>query len=482
VNVVRDVQLLGWALVALAIAQLIPSACAVFWGEPVLPYLASAIVAAVIGLPVAISSQTEDHHIRVRDGFVLATGTWLLASLFGALPFVFAGALGPVDALFEAVAGFTTTAASVIPSVEALPHALILWRAMTQWLGGMGVLVVAIALLPFLGIGGMQLFSSGRSQRGGSSNHRSDPGRPRFAETANRLFGVYLGLTALAFALLMIAGLSSYDAICHALTSVSTGGFSTRDGSIGSFDSAAVEWVVVVMMFLGATSFVIHGRIVTGRLRGLMGDGEFRYYAGTLVVASGLLVWTLSGADSTHIVRRSVFQAVSMMSGTGYYSTDLNGWSGLAQMVLLVLMILGGMSGSTTGGIKSLRLLIGLRALRDSFTPLLHPHAVRRVKYAGRIVSDEVISAIWAYFTAFFLIVGAAAALMAAAGYDLVTSASAAISLTSNVGPAFGDVAPSHGFAQLPAFVKLGLSACMLAGRLDVFTLLVLLNVRFWRG
>ncbi len=480
-NALRDVQVLGWVLVALAVAQLVPAGCAVWWGEPALPYLASAIAAGVTGLPVVFASRPTHQQIRIRDGFVIATGSWLVASVFGALPFITTGALGPVDALFEAVSGFTTTASSVIPSVEALPRALVLWRAMTQWLGGMGVLVVAVALLPFLGIGGMQLFSSG------DSHVTSDPSRPRFAETASRLFRVYLSLTVLAFALLMVAGLGSYDAFCHALTSVSTGGFSTRDGSVGSFGSAAVEWVMVAMMFLGAASFVIHDRVVIGRARGLMGDGEFRYYAGTLVVASGVLAWVLSGLDGdarpeSGLVRQAVFHAVSMMSGTGYHTTDFERWGGLAQLVLLLLMVLGGMSGSTTGGIKSLRLLVGLRALRDSFTPLLHPHAVRRVKYAGRIVSDEVISAIWAFFTAYFLIVAAAAALVATAGYDLVTSVSAAFSLTANVGPALGAVGPSHGFADLPAYVKLGLSACMVAGRLDVFTLLVLLQRRFWRG
>ncbi len=476
-NVLRDVQLLGWVLVALAVAQLVPAGCAIWWGEPSLPYLASAIAAGVTGLPVALASQPMHQQIRVRDGFVIATGTWLLAATFGALPFIAANALEPIDALFEAVSGFTTTAASVIPSVESLPRALILWRAMTQWLGGMGVLVLAVVILPFLGIGGMQLFSSD------AANMTSEPGRTRFAATASRLFRMYLGLTALAFAALTLAGLGPYDAFCHALTSISTGGFSTRDGSVGSFGSAAVEWVIVVMMFLGATSFVIHDRIVTGRTRLLKRDGEFRYYAGTLVVASALLIWIPAGIRlEPNGARQAIFQTVSMMSGTGYYTADFENWGGFAQLVLLVLMVVGGMSGSTTGGIKSLRLLLGLRALRDSFTPLLHPHAVRRVKYAGRIVSDEVISAIWAYFTAYFLIVAAAAALMATAGYDLITSVSAALSLTANVGPALGDVGPSHGFAHLPSYVKLGLSACMIAGRLDVFTLLVLLQPRFWRG
>ncbi len=477
-NVLRDLQILGWLLVVIAAAQLIPAAASLIWGEPALPFLASAIAAAVPGLLIACASQPAHDRVRVRDGFVLASGAWLLAAFFGALPYVMTGALHPLDALFESVAGFTTTAASVVRSVEDLPRALLLWRSMTQWLGGMGVLIVAVALLPFLDIGGMQLFASDETRS------TADSGRPRFAAVARRLLGVYLGLTALAFVFLAIAGLGPFDALCHALTSVSTGGFSTRDGSVGSFDSQAVEWVMVVVMFLGATNFVIHYRIVSGRGTKLWYDGEFRYYVGAIVIASALLGWSIAGgADaSADVVRPAIFQTLSMLSGTGYYSTDYTGWSGFAQLILLGLMVLGGMSGSTTGGIKSLRLLIGIRALRRSFTMLLHPHAVHRIKYAGRAVPDETVAAIWAFLTAFFAIVGVAAVIVASAGYDLVTAISVALSVTSNVGPALSAAGPGSHFADFPDYAKYGLGFCMLAGRLDIFTILVLLLPKFWRA
>jgi trk system potassium uptake protein TrkH len=477
-NVLRDLQILGWLLVVIAAAQLIPAAGSLIWGEPPLPFLASAIAAAVPGVLIARASQPTHDRVRVRDGFVLASVGWLLAAFFGALPYVMTGALHPLDALFESVAGFTTTASSVVRSVEDLPRALLLWRSMTQWLGGMGVLIVAVGLLPFLGIGGMQLFASDETRS------TADSGRPRFAAVARRLFGVYLGLTALAFVLLAIAGLGSFDALCHALTSVSTGGFSTRDGSVGSFGSRAVEWVMVVVMFLGATNFVIHYRIVSGRGAKLWYDGEFRYYAGAICIASALLGWSISGgADaSADVARPAIFQTLSMLSGTGYTSADYAGWGGFAQLILLGLMVLGGMSGSTTGGIKSLRLLIGIRALRHSFTMLLHPHAVHRIKYAGRAVPDEVVAAIWAFLTAFFAIVGVAAVIVASAGYDLVTAISVAISVTSNVGPALGAAGPGSHFADFPDYAKYGLCFCMLAGRLDVFTILVLFLPRFWRA
>jgi len=470
--------MLGWLLVALAAAQLIPAAASLVWGEPVLPYLASAIAAAVFGLPIALSSQPTHDQLRVRDGFVLATGAWLLAAVFGSLPYLTTGTLGPLDALFESVAGFTTTASSVVPSVESIPRSLVLWRSMTQWIGGMGVLIVAVALLPFLGIGGMQLFTTD------DARSVADAGRPRFAAAARRLFEIYVGLTVLAFILLLLTGLSCFDALCHALTSVSTGGFSSRDGSVGSFDSRAVEWVIVSVMFLGATSFVLQYRVVSGRGKGMLRDGELRYYAGAIAIASALLGWAIAGESDAEsaVVRPAVFQAVSMLSGTGYHTADYRDWSSFAQLLLLALMVLGGMSGSTTGGIKSLRVLVGMRSLRHSFTALLHPHAVHRVKYGDRTVPDEVAGAIWAFFTAYFSIVGVAAALVASAGYDVATAISVAFSVTANVGPALGGVGPGADYSDFPGNVKLGLSFCMLAGRLDIFTLFVLLQPKFWRA
>jgi trk system potassium uptake protein TrkH len=253
---------------------------------------------------------------------------------------------------------------------------------------------------------------------------------------------------------------------------------------VGSFGSPAVEWVLIVVMFLGATNFVIHYRIISGRGTKLWYDGEVRYYVGAIVIASALVAWSLSGgADaSSEIARPAIFQTVSMLAGAGYYSADYAKWGGFAQLILLGLMVLGGMAGSTTGGIKSLRLLIGIRALWHSFTLLLHPHAVHRVKYAGRAVPDEIVAAIWAFLTAFFAIVGVAAVIVASAGYDLITSISVALSVTSNVGPALGAAGPGSHFADFPDYAKYGLCFCMLAGRLDVFTILVLLLPKFWRA
>ncbi|HXV35852.1 MAG TPA: TrkH family potassium uptake protein [Myxococcota bacterium] len=477
-NALRDLQWLGRLLVALALVQLAPAAASLIWGEPALPFLASATAAAVPGLLIARGSQSLDVRLRTRDAIALATGAWSLAACFGALPYLMTGALRPVDALFESMAGFTTTAASALRSVEAVPRGLLLWRSMTQWLGGMGVLIVAVGVLPRLGLGDARPFA-GADARGSARSERA-----QFAVSARRLLAVYACLTALAFGCFALAGLGAFDAICHALTVVSTGGFSTRDGSIGGFGSRAVEWVAIGAMFLGGMNFAILYQLATGRAARLPKDGELRYYAGAIAISAALLAWSIAtGPDALGAaLRPALFQATSMLTGTGYTSANYAAWSGFAQLILVGLMVLGGMSGSTTGGIRGQRLLIGLGALRDSFSALLHPRAVQRVKYAGRVVPESAMAAIWGFMTGFFALVLFAAALAACAGYDLVTAISVGFSLTSNVGAALGAAGPGSHYADLPAYAKLGLGFCMLAGRLDVFVILVLLRPAFWRA
>jgi trk system potassium uptake protein TrkH len=396
--------------------------------------------------------------------------------VFGALPYVATGALDPVDALFESVAGFTTTAASALPSVEAAPRALLLWRSLSQWLGGLATVFVAIAMLPLFGIGGMQLFPANLSRTG------AEAASPRLVDTARRIAAIYGVLSGAACLCLWAAGMAPFDAICHGLATVATGGFSTRDASIGAFDSPAVEWVMALFMLIAATSFASLQRLATGDVRRALADAELRYYAATALVATALVLWTLRGqGEAGDGLRAAVFQVASVLSGTGFHTADFAAWPPLAQFVLVACMILGGMAGSPTGGIKSLRLLLGMRALGDALLRLLHPRVIRQVKYAGRTVPDEVLAGVWSFFTAFFLLVALTAAALAAAGHDLVTSISLAFSTAANVGPALGEAGPGQGFAAFPGGVKLVLLSCMLAGRLEVFALLVLFRPGFWR-
>lgn len=475
-NTLLVANFLGWLLVGLGAVQLVPGVAALFFGEPALPYLASAAASGIAGGSIALSTRSDDTRLRAREGFFAVGVAWFLASAAGSLPYVLSGVLPPVDAFFEAVSGFTTTGSTVIADVEVLPRALLLWRAMTQWLGGVGIIVFAIALMPLLGVGGMQLFKA--EVAGPEANKIT----PRLAETAKRLWYVYVGLTTLETALLMLAGMGFYDAICHAFTTVSTGGFSTRNASIGAWNSPFIEWIVIVFMLLGGINFALHYRMLTGNAREALRDDELRYFllvvgGGTAVVAFAL--WPGHGES---IVRAALFQLASIVTTTGYATVDFETWPSLALIVLLQVMVLGAMTGSTSGGLKTLRTLIGLRALASVFVRQLHPQAVSRpVRYAGRRVPDDVLAGIWAFFTAYFLIAALVAALVAAAGYDLVTSLSASLTTLGNVGPGLGEIGPSEQFAHFPAAVKLLLAGAMLAGRLEIFTVLILFHPVFWR-
>jgi trk system potassium uptake protein TrkH len=477
-NTLLVANFLGLMLIGLGVAQLVPAAAALLFGDPVLPFLASAAAALVVGGSIVMATRSDDRRLGTRGGFLAVGMAWLLASLFGSLPFGLAGVLSPVDAFFEAVAGFTTTGSTVMTNIEAAPRALLLWRAMTQWMGGMGIIVFAIAVMPLLGVGGMQLFKA--EMAGPVANKIT----PRVAETARRLWLVYCGLTLAEALLLMLAGVGPFDAICHALTTLSTGGFSTRNGSIGAFGSPAVEWIVLTFMLCGGINFVLHYRVLTGRPREALRDGELRYFL--ILVSLGAAVITLAlwpdeiGREGT--LRRAIFQIVSIITTTGYATTNFERWPSLALLVLLQAMVLGAMAGSTSVGLKSLRTLIGLRALASMFVRQLHPHAVSQpARYAGRRVSDDVLAGIWAFFTAYFLFAGLVAAVVAASGYDLLTAMTAAATTLSNVGPGLGEIGPSDHFAHFPSHVKLVLSGAMIAGRLELFTILIVFHPGFWR-
>lgn len=472
-----DLHILGWLLALLGAVQVPSAIVALLHAEPWWPYAASGGLSAAAGVLLALRTRTANRRIRPRDGFLVVGSAWVLASLAGALPFILTGALGPVDAFFESASGFTTTGSTVLAGLESAPRGLLLWRSMMQWLGGMGIILFTIAILPLLGIGGMQLF---KAEVPGPV---ADKVRPRVSETARQLWLVYVGLTSIEFAVLWLLGLDAFEAVCHAMTTLATGGFSTRDASIAAFDSPAVEWAITLFMLAAGTNFVLHYRVVSGRGRTVLRDAELRYYlavagAATAVVAFSLLA---AGTPLERAVRQAAFNTVSVLTTTGYVSADFELWPVLAQFVFLILMVLGGMSGSTAGGVKSLRALLGARAVRASFARLIHPRLVRPVKHEGRPVAEEVLAGVWAFLIAYSVIAAAVTAVITAYGYDIVTAVSAALTAIGNVGPGLGEVGAYDNFAPLPAGVKLALAFAMIAGRLEVFTLVVLLTPQFWR-
>jgi trk system potassium uptake protein TrkH len=332
--------------------------------------------------------------------------------------------------------------------------------------------------MPLLDVGGMQLFKA--EMTGPVSSKLT----PRVAETARRLWFVYLGLTALEWLCLALAGMSGFDALCHAFTTLSTGGFSTRNASIGAFQAPLIEWIVIVFMALGGVNFVLHYQAVTGRVAAVLRDKELRYYAVVLLGGTALVVLSLGPTAGSvgATVRTALFQVTAIATTTGYATANFEGWPGLALLVLLQLMILGGMAGSTSGGVKSLRVLIGLQALGSAFIRQLHPQAVTKpVRFGGQRVRDDVLAGVWTFFTAYALLVLVVAGVVAAAGYDLLTAITAAITAVGNVGPGLGEIGPADNFLHFPAAVKLVLAFAMIAGRLEIFTVLVLFHREFWR-
>ena len=347
----------------------------------------------------------------------------------------------------------------------------------------MGIVVFTVALMPLLGIGGMQLF---KAEVPGPVKEKVTP---RVAETARQLWIIYVGLTAMEWLALKAAGLSGFDALCHSLTTLSTGGFSTRGLSVGAYDAPWVEVIIIVFMVLAGINFVLHYRVLRGRFREAWSDVELRYFLGVLAIASLVVVLSLAssreaiaGADGWGVVRVATFQVVSILTTTGYATTDFEAWPGLAQLTLLHLMVLGAMAGSTSGGVKSLRALLGFRALRTMFLVSGHRNAVLpAVRYAGKPVPPEVLSGVWTFFAAYILLISLASFAVAASGYDMITALTAGLTAVGNVGPGLGEIGPYDHFAHLPGLVKTLLAFCMIAGRLELFTLLVLLSPSFWR-
>ena len=476
-NLRFDAHLLGWLAAVNAAFIACIALFALLRGEPMWPYLGSALLAAAVAAATLIATRGGDRRIRVRDGFLVVALGWLLTAAIGALPYLISGTLGPVDALFEAISGFTTTGSTVIADVTPLPRALLLWRATTHWIGGMGIILFTIAILPLLGIGGMQLFQAE------VPGPVTDKIQPRIAATARTLWAVYVGLTVAEIAALLACRMPLFDAVCHTFATVATGGFSTRNTSVGEFGLPAAEWVIAVFMLLAGMNFVLHFRALTGRWRSVVRDTELHAFLAIVAASTAIVAATLwrSEGSLAGTIRTALFQVASVITTTGFVTADFELWAPLAQLVLLMLMVAGGMSGSTGGGVKSMRIVLAVRSLRATVHRIIHPHAVRPVKYAGQVVEEAVLSEVWGFLIAYFFIAVLATGAIAAYGYDLLTASSAALTTLGNVGPGLGAIGAYDNFAHFPAGPKLVMSGCMLLGRLEIFTILVLFSREFWR-
>ncbi len=471
--------LLGWFLLFFAGALLTPLFIDLWYGEGQgWVYALSAGISASAGLALVALIRPEKE-IGYREGFAVVVFAWTAAGVFGALPYVFTGYLNFVDALFEAVSGFTTTGSTVFPSLEGLPKSLHFWRALTQWLGGMGIIVLSLAVLPLLGIGGMQLY---QAEMPGPTK---DKLAPRIQDTARILWAVYLFLTVLEVFFLLAGGMGLYEAVCHAFTTLATGGFSTRTASVAAFHSAYIDYVITVFMFLAGVNFTLHYRFLKGDLGAYFRNEEFRFYVLVGFVGGFIcLVFNFLAHTYTNIwnnLRYTLFQVWSVMTTTGYGTADFDQWHPVCRLLLLILMVFGGMAGSTGGGVKQVRFLIFFKFIRLQFRKLIHPRAVEILRYEGRRLSDDVTEAILGYMALYLLVFLGASILVTAQGLDLITAVSAVTATLNNIGPGLAKVGPTQHFGWLPSFSKLVLTFCMLAGRLELYTVAILFTPGYWR-
>jgi len=479
-NLILTLRILGALLLYLAGTLLIPIPFSWFYQDgAATSFLFSALTTASCGGTLFYFCRSRKE-LSLREGFGVVCFGWALFALFGALPYIYSGAVpSPLDAVFETMSGFTTTGSTILTDIEALPKSLLFWRALTHWLGGMGIIVLSLAILPMLGVGGMQLF---KAEVPGPTADRL---KPRIQDTAKLLWGVYLLLTALETLMLMLGGMTFFDALCHSFATLATGGFSTRNASLAAYNSAYIDWVVVLFMFLAGVNFTLHLHALRGRIGDFYKNEEFRFYSWITLGAIGLLVFfnMTSGTydDLVLNLRYSAFQVVSILTTTGFGTADYELWPVITQYILIMLMFIGGCAGSTGGGMKVARVLLLFKHAQVQIFRLIHPRAVRVVKLGKRPVDNEVLAGVLGFFALYIGIFLIASLLLAASGMDLISGGAAAIACLSNIGPGLGSVGPVDNFAHVPAFAKTVLVVCMLMGRLELFTVLVLFFPSFWR-
>ncbi|MCX8118247.1 MAG: TrkH family potassium uptake protein [Desulfobacterota bacterium] len=416
--------------------------------------------------------------LQIREAFLTVSLTWVTFSFLGAVPFMTSGAIPDLtDAFFETMSGFTTTGASILTDIEALPKSLLAWRNMTQWLGGMGVIALAVAVLPFLGVGGVQLF---KAEVPGPTKEKISP---RISETAKILWGVYLLFTLAEILLLWLGGLSLFDSVCITFGTLATGGFAPTNLSIAAFPSPFVQYVITLFMLIAGINFSLHYWALRGKVHLYWSNPEFRFFLGLTGVATGLILLArLFGGEALteEAFRSTLFHTVSIVTTTGFVTQDYEQWPYVTQIILLALMFFGGCTSSTGGGIKNVRMLVAFKFMGSELKKLFQPHGIFPVRMGGRAVPERLVANITGFIGLYLLIFFLGVMAMTSLGLDIETSVGAVTATLGNVGPGIGGVGPVDNYAHLPALGKWILSFLMLVGRLEIFTVLMIFTRPFW--
>jgi len=433
---------------------------------------------------IIVTRNRDKSEITNKDGFAIVTLGWILIVIFSSLPYYFYGnGFTFTNAFFESMSGLTTTGASILghsstPSIESLPHGLLFWRSFTSFLGGMGIIVFSIAILPLLGMGGVQLF---RAEVAGPV---ADKMTPRVKQTAKLLWTIYLGLVLILTILLLIQGLSFHDSICHAFTTIATAGFSTKNASIGAF-SPTVQWTIIIFMFIAGTSFTLHYIFISNKKMEYLKDTEFKVFSGMIIICSFIFLINVVNSDLYKLnfesVRHSIFNAVTIITTTGFTTENYSEWPALSKTLVFFLFFVGGCAGSTTGAMKIIRSILIYKYLVSEIRKMLHPNGVFPLRINGNVVPDDIVKKTLGFYLFYIFIFVFTALIFAMLGLDVETALSASASSIGNIGPALGSVGPAHNWAHLPELAKWLASFCMLLGRLEIFTVMVLFSRTFWK-
>ena len=471
----------GILLLILGLAMLVPAMLDARVGHPDWQvFMAAAFVTGFVGAALSITCWGSGEYLNLRQAFILTTSVWVVTPAFGALPFVFSELnLSYTDAFFEAMSGITTTGSTVISGLESAPPGILIWRALLQWMGGIGIIVTAVAILPLLQVGGMQLFRM-------ESSDASEKVLPRTAQIAGAISIIYLALSLLCAIVYWAAGMPPFEAAAHAMTTIATGGFSTSDLSMGSYDSALIDFTAMTFMIIGSLPFLLYFQVVRGRPLALWRDSQVRWFFAILAAAIGCMtLYQISGNDLplAQSLRFTAFNVTSIMTGTGYVTDDYGQWGGFAVVLFFFVMFIGGCAGSTSCGIKIFRFQVLYAAAHSQISRLSQPHGVFVANFNRRPIPDSVMDSVMSFFFLFALSFAVMAVLLSLMGLDFLTAVSGAATAISNVGPGLGDViGPSGTFAPLPDMAKWLLAAGMLLGRLELLTVMVLFTRTFWRS
>lgn len=474
-------NLLGILLMIIGLLMLTGIPFSLYYkSDDALALLYSGLITSAVGFLLWKVKRNGSNNIRKREGYLIVTLGWVFMSLFGTLPYLFSGAIPNItDAFFETISGFTTTGASVLNDIEAMPKGILFWRSMTQWIGGMGIIVMTIAIFPILGIGGMELFVAE------APGPTSDKIHPRIKETALRLWLIYVCLTAVLLILLMVGGMTFYDSINHAFTTLATGGFSTKQESIAYFQSPFIQYTIVLFMFLAGTNYTLMYFGFKGRIRKFIRNEEFKSYLITclfLTLMVCLVIYFMNISDFEQSFRAALFQVVSIITTTGFVTADYTVWAPFITMSFFTMMFLGGSAGSTGGGIKIIRHLAMAKNCMLEFKRLLHPRAVLPLKINSRIVAPRIISNILVFVLVYLIIFAGSSTVMSGLGLDFDSSIGSVAATLGNIGPGIGSVGPMDNYHLVPALGKWFLSFLMLLGRLELYTVLILFTPYFWRS